>query len=365
MKNFPELLGSEVISEDAKVKLNEAWNAQLNEAKAEITANLREEFAQRYEHDKGMIIESMDQMITDAITSEIVEFKQDKDELAQAKVSYAKKIREHSQLLNKFVMEALAKEISELRTERKVQSSNIEKLEEFVLSRLTNELNELREDEVALRDARVRLVTEGKQVIKVAKAKFIKEASSRVEAVISKSLTTEIGQLKEDIQIAKQNSFGRKIMEAFASEYMASHFADGTELKKLNAKVSSLTKKLDESQKSQATKDNLIADAQRKQRIAEDTQKRGVIMQELMSTLARDKREIMKDLLTTVRTDSLRESFEKYLPNVLDNRAVHSAKKTIVESTQSQKTVITGNKIADKEQPATADIVSLRKLAGI
>lgn len=365
MKNFPELLGSEVLAEDVKVKLLEAWDAKLTEARAEITATLREEFAQRYEHDKGLIVESMDQMITDAITTEIVEFKEDRDELTRSKVAYAKKIREHSQLLNKFVMEALAKEINELRLERKQHSSNIEKLEEFVLHKLTNELNELREDEVALRGARVRLVSEGKQIIKSAKAKFIKEASSRVEAVIAKSLTSEIGQLKEDIQVAKQNSFGRKIMEAFAAEYMASHFADGTELKKLSAKVSSLTKKLDESQKAQATKDNLIADAQRKQRIAEDTQKRGAIMQELMATLARDKREIMKDLLTTVRTDSLRESFEKYLPNVLDNKSVNSGKKTIVESTQSQKTVITGDKIANKEPTATADIVSLRKLAGI
>lgn len=365
MKNFPELLGSEVISEDVKVKLQEAWDSKLNEARAEITATLREEFAQRYEHDKGLIVESMDQMISDAITAEIAEFKQDKDDLARSKVAYAKQIREHSQLLNKFVMEALAKEIKELRQERNQHSSNIEKLEEFVLHRLTNELNELREDEVALRGARVRLVSEGKEIIKSAKAKFIKEAASKVESLIAKSLTTEIGQLKEDIQIAKQNSFGRKIMEAFAAEYMASHFADGTELKKLSAKVSSLSAKLEESQKVLSAKDNQIAEAQRKQRIAEDASKRGVIMQELMSTLAKDKREIMKDLLTTVRTDSLRESFEKYLPSVLDNVAVSTAKKTIVENTQSQKTVVTGNKIADKETTATAEIVSLRKLAGI
>lgn len=367
MTAFPELLGSEVISEDVKVKLQEAWDTKLNEARAEITATLREEFAQRYEHDKGLIVESMDQMIGEAITAELTELREDRAALSAAKVAYAKKIREHNELLNKFVMEALAKEIGELRHERKEQKSNVGKLEEFVLHRLTNELNELREDEVALRDARVRLVTEGKQIIASAKTKFVKEAASRVESVISKTLKTEITQLKEDIQVAKQNTFGRKIMEAFAAEYMSSHFADGTVVKKLSAQLSTAKSKLDESQKALAAKDSQIADAQRKTRVAEDTSKRGAIMQELMAPLAREKREIMEDLLTTVRTDSLKESFEKYLPAVLDNKvAAKSAKSNLVESKSLQKTAITGNKIATSEgKTATADILSLRKLAGI
>ncbi len=367
MKTFPELFGSEVISEDVKVKLQEAWDTKLNEARAEITATLREEFAQRYEHDKGLIVESMDQMITEAITAELTELKQDRAELAEAKVAYAKQVREHSELLNKFVMEALAKEIGELRQERKEHHSNIGKLEEFVLHRLTNELNELREDEVALRDARVRLVTEGKEIIASAKAKFVKEAATRVESVIGKTLKSEITQLKEDIQVAKQNTFGRKIMEAFAAEYMASHFADGTELKKLSAQIGSLKSKLEESTKALATKDEAIAAAQRKTRIAEDTVKRSAIMQELLGPLAKEKREIMEDLLTTVRTDNLKESFEKYLPAVLDSAASSkTAKKALVESKQPQKTAVTGDKIAKSEvKEAQAEIYSLRKLAGI
>ena len=63
MTVFSELLGSEVLSEDVKSKLEEAFAKQIAEAKTELTANLREEFAQRYEHDKGMIVESMNTMI--------------------------------------------------------------------------------------------------------------------------------------------------------------------------------------------------------------------------------------------------------------------------------------------------------------
>jgi len=408
MKNFPELLGSEVISEEVQVKLQEAWDAKLNEARAEITANLREEFAQRYEHDKGLIVESMDQMISEAITAELSELRAAKQELSEAKVQYSKKIKENSDILNKFVletlnteivgirsdraalaeskaqyakkvkehaeqlnqfvMEALTQEIAEIRKDRAEHKSSVNKLEEFVLHRLTNELNELREDEVSLREARVRLVTEGKQIVASAKSNFVKEASARVEAVIGKSLKAEIKQLKEDIQVAKQNTFGRKIMEAFAAEYMSSHFADGTEVKKLSTQLSQLSAKLDESQKALAAKDTQIADAQRKVRIAEDTNKRGAIMQELLSPLAKEKREIMEDLLTTVRTDNLKESFEKYLPTVLDKQVSVKPKTKLVENTQSQKTVVTGDKIAvppSDVKEAKAEILSLKKLAGI
>jgi electron transfer flavoprotein alpha subunit len=366
MKNFPELLGSEVISEDVKVKLQEAWDAKLNEARTEITATLREEFAQRYEHDKGLIIESMDQMISEAIMTELSELKHDRAELSTAKVAYATKVREHSETLNKFVMEMLAKEISEIRNDRNEHKSSVNQLEEFVLHRLSNELNELREDEIALRDARVRLVTEGKQIITTAKEKFVKESAQHVQTVIGKALKNEIHQLKEDIQIAKQNTFGRKIMEAFAAEYMSSHFADGTAVKKLSTQLSQTKSKLDESQKALAAKDTQIADAQRKTRIAEDANKRGAIMQELLSPLAKEKREIMEDLLTTVRTDNLKESFEKYLPAVLDKNVSVKTKTKLIESALPQKTVFTGDKIANGDvKEAKAEILSLKKLAGI
>ena len=41
------LLDSELISEDAKAEINEAWESKLVEAKEQARAELREEFAQR------------------------------------------------------------------------------------------------------------------------------------------------------------------------------------------------------------------------------------------------------------------------------------------------------------------------------
>ena len=55
---FNELLEGAGLSEEARTTIQEAWESRLTEAKEELTAELREEFAQRYEHDKNQIVAS-------------------------------------------------------------------------------------------------------------------------------------------------------------------------------------------------------------------------------------------------------------------------------------------------------------------
>ena len=50
---FNELLEGTDLSVEARESIQEAWESRLSEAREELTAELREEFAQRYEHDKG------------------------------------------------------------------------------------------------------------------------------------------------------------------------------------------------------------------------------------------------------------------------------------------------------------------------
>jgi hypothetical protein len=146
---------------------------------------------------------------------------------------------------------------------------------------------------------------------------------------------------------------------------MASGFADGTQVKKLGDQLTALTQKLSETTKLVDSKDAEIARAQAKIRIAEYDVKRQGIMQELVAPLGKEKREIMEDLLKTTKTENLRESFNKYLPAVLSEKTVKPEGKTVIsESATSQKTAVTGDKTSS-EDSAPADIISLRKLAGI
>ena len=110
-----QLLSSEVLSEEVRSTLSEAWEAKMTEAREEITTELREEFANRYETDKEQMVSALDAMLSETIKSELVEFQADKKAAVEAPVEYKRKIADHAELLDGFVMETLKKEIAELR----------------------------------------------------------------------------------------------------------------------------------------------------------------------------------------------------------------------------------------------------------
>jgi len=262
-QTFEKILNSEILSEEVKTSISEAWEAKLSNMRDEITAELREEFANRYENDKSQIVEAMDAMLSDAIKSELAEFAADKKALHEERIAYKKSIREHAALLDKTISEALQKEVTELKEDRKAQKANVGKLEEFVLSKLTEELNEFHIDKRALNEQRVRMIKEGKRVIAEAKSTFVKNAAAKAEKIIENALRGEMKVLKEDIQSAKENNFGRKIFETFAAEFMTSALNEGTQVSKLSRQLKKTTSKLAESEKLLAAKDKAIMEAKR------------------------------------------------------------------------------------------------------
>ncbi len=374
---FEELLGGDVLSEDVKTSLSEAWEAKITEAREQITNEVREEFAERYNNDKTQIVEAMDNMLTDAIKQEVEEFAHDKSALVEARVQYKQKMREHAGVLDQFLMNALKKEITELREDRNTQSENFKKLEGFVLKQLTKELNEFHSDKQAVVEQKVKLVKEGKELLRNTKANFVRKAAEKVESIVENTLRGEIGSLKEDIKSARENAFGRKMFEAFAAEFMTSHLAEGTEVKKMSSKLKEMEAQLEDANKQISEKQVAISEAEKKARIAESTAKRDKILSELLEPLSKDKKDIMQDLLESVQTDNLKKQYEKYLPTVLNENVKKESKKsgskeTLKENVEpkarTQKTVVTGNKTVHVDPTTTdagAEIINLKKLAGI
>lgn len=357
-----QLLSSEVLSEEVRSTLSEAWETKLVEAREEITAELREEFANRYETDKGQMVEALDAMLNDTITAELKEFAADKNEAVQAKVEYTRKIAEHADLLDGFVMETLKGEIAELRGDRKLQEGNFEKLEDFVMEQLTSELNEFHQDKKDLIEQKVRLVSEGKEMIAEAKAEFVNKASGKLASLVETTLSTELGMLKEDIKSAKENMFGRKIFETFAAEFMGSHLAEGTHISKLSAEILDVKTQLDEAHKEIATREAKIDEANAKVAKINESRERETAMTALMSPLSKEKRELMTNLLESVATSKLKAAFNKYLPTVLNESATSPKAQKLNES---QKTEFTGNKAEVQNSERAAEIINLKKLAGI
>lgn len=357
-----QLLSSEVLSEEVRSTLSEAWNAKLNEAREEITAELREEFANRYETDKEQMVSALDAMISETIKSELQEFAADKRAVVEARVEYQRKIAEHASLLDKFVMETLKREIAELREDRKLQEGNFEKLEDFVMEQLTSELNEFHKDKKDLIEQKVRLVAEGKEMIANAKAEFINKASTKLASIVESTLSSELGMLKEDIKLAKENMFGRKIFETFAAEFMGSHLAEGTHISKLSKELLNVKTQLEESRKEIADREAKIVEAQREVRKINESRQRDAVMAELMTPLSKEKRDLMGKLLEGTATSNLRAAYNKYLPTVLNETVTASKSQTLKES---QKTEITGNKASTQATDSEAEIINLKKLAGI
>ena len=359
------LFENDVVNEEVRAQIEEAWESKVAENRRAATAELREEFAQKYEHDKSTMVEAIDTLLEESLSAEINEFQEDRQQLAEAKAKYAVAMRENAELLKGFVVEQLKSEISELRADKVAMQENYAKLEEFVVDALSNEIAEFYEDKKDLAETKVRLVREAKTHFAKVKANFIERSATAVSEMVGKSLKGEIASLKEDIDIARSNDFGRKIFEAFANEYTSSHLNENSEVSKLMGVLAAKDKQLAEA-KAFATKAKTLAESANKEksRLVE-TAKRTKIMNSLISPLGKDQREIMTDLLESVQTDRLQKSFDKYLPSVIDGNTPAKRKAVITEGTE-----VTGNRPETKTMTTKADdsnnnVLDIRRLAGL
>src|SRR6056300_1052888 len=114
MEALKALLESDAISEAMRTEIEEAWNAKIKENRLAVTAELREEFAAKYEHDKGVMVEAIDALVSEKLAEEMAEFHEDRKQLAEQKAKYALKMREDANLMASFVKKTLVKEVSEL-----------------------------------------------------------------------------------------------------------------------------------------------------------------------------------------------------------------------------------------------------------
>jgi hypothetical protein len=350
-----------VISEEIKSEIESAWEGKIQENREQVTSQLREEFAQKYEHDKSAMVEAVEAMLSDRLHAELGELAEDRQGLIEARAKYVKKMKSDAKAMESFVFANLRKEISELQEDRKAVAENVSKLESFIVDALAKEIAEFHSDKKDLAETKVKLVRESKAKFESVKKDFIARSSKIIEETVSKGLRAEMTQLKEDINAARKNDFGRRIFESFASEFAASHLNEKSETSKLLKVVEQKTQELEEAAKIVAETQKLVESKESELRVAKDTMARKEVMSELLNPLKGDKRAVMKELLESVQTAKLHSAFDKYLPAVMDGGA--PTKRALTEGTE-----ITGNK---KQAPSTsseektAEIFDIRRLAGL
>jgi hypothetical protein len=355
------LLDSGLITEDVSQELNEAWESKLNEAREQVRAELREEFAQRYEHDKTVMVEALDKMVTEGLAAEIVQVAAEKQALAEDRVRFQGKMKESATKFNNFMVSKLAEEIGELRRDRKMHTEGVAKLENFVVQALAREITEFARDKRDVVETKVRLVREARGKLEQLKAQFVKESAEKMSQAVSRHLKAELNQLQEDIKIARENNFGRRIFEAYATEFGATHLNEKAEVRKLYDVIAEKDQKLRKAIDITRTAKAVVESKERELRMIKESNEREGTLDELLRPLNKDKQEVMRNLLESVQTPRLKSAFEKYLPAVLEDRSA-KARKVIAESISS----VTGDKnTVSSVSEDRSNVIDLKRLAGL
>jgi hypothetical protein len=356
------LLDSGIINEETQASLNEAWESKLTEARETIRAELREEFAGRYEHDKNVMVEALDKMVTEQLSAELNEFAEEKKALAEDRVKFKTHMIESAGKFNDFLVTKLAEEIKELRSDRKTQTEAVAKLEKFVIHALAEEIKEFDQDKKAVVETKVKLVAEAKQKLAELQGQFVKRSATLVKEAVANNLGSELAQLKEDIQTARENMFGRRLFEAFASEFAVTHLSENKEFAKLKAELETKDQVIAESQKAIAEKEALVESKNREVKVITESITRKEKLAELFKPLNKEKADVMSSLLEGVQTERLQAAYEKYLPAVLNNSSVKKAEKPVLAESRTE---VTGDKSAKDDADANNNVIEIRRLAGL
>lgn len=235
----------------------------------------------------------------------------------------------------------------------------IENVEKFVATKLSEEVAELKVDIERFRD----LEAEYAEKIVEEKHNLAEKLSEELDALVEKMdaffelrLTEEFEELREDIEIVKQNEFGRAIFEAYANVFNKSFVDEDAVQSKLAVAIAKLEDAQSTINKLEESQAKMVREAK---------------MEKILAPLNGKKREQMAFVLANVETSRLEEAYNHFIGRVLKEDVLPStpaqpeAEKPAL--TESATSVVTGDEpTAPTKQATGGDKFSeLRKLAGI
>lgn len=232
----------------------------------------------------------------------------------------------------------------------------IGKVDSLVAETLTKEIAELKGDIERFRD----LEAEFAEKLVEEKHKLAGEVATELDALVDKidaffemRLSAEMEELKEDLEIVKQNEFGRRMFEAFASEYAKNYVDEDA----VQSKLGAAEQKLADAERALAESEEKIAKMLRESK-----------MEQILSPLTGKKREQMAMILKNVDTSRLEESYKYFIGRIMKEEEGSTAK-PLTEGAATQKTtVVTGEMPAAGTQaksPQATQLEEMKRLAGI
>lgn len=311
--SIEKILDGMPLDDDAKARVTESWQAALKDAKIAMEAQIRAEFTERYEADLGKIHNSFGIFLEERIKPHVEELQEGVAQVDAMKSRYAEKT-------------AKIKEAAQAHVRKKLAA-----VEAAVEANIRKELDELHEDVVANRRAVLQSITEKRAELERERQTFRTKAGSVLENIINVKLPKQLDELREDIQAARQDNFGREVFEAFTTTFRSQFFNSSAEFKKLGERIATLESenkkiKVKAARAVKESQDRAAAEATARKKLQESVT-RGQIMARLLKPLSGTARVQMKTLLEATKTNKLETTFKKALPQIVkENRKPKSTK---------------------------------------
>lgn len=346
MSKLEQFLESSTLPDEAKALIREAWEQE----KKDLAAEMRQEFKTRYTEDLGRVVEGLENMTSTVITESLTDVHEERRKLVEDRVKLRNTVGKYAQFANAIISE----EVSNMRTKQRKIEESLGKYATFTNNIIAEELQEFHTERNNLVEARVQLMAHGRQRIEEARRDFVKRASQQTAYHFEQLARREFTQLRESLQEARANMFGRKLFEAFQAEFRAVIFNEDVELRRVLQNVQLKNEELLESRKEIANLKGKLDETTHRIAMMEDAQVRRKTIDQLVNPLNPKQRSIMEGLLEKTPTTKLKEDFNKYFKAVINGstqaQPKHSGRSNaLVESN--------GNRVQANKTPVTESVV--------
>jgi hypothetical protein len=300
----------------------------------------------------------MDEILQKLLSSELLS----EDAKAEISSQWTAAVETYKQTVREEVTGEVRAEIAEMWATEK--DALVEKVDSFVAGKLAEEIEELKADIERFRDLEAEYaekIVEEKHAMAEQLSQELDQLVDKMDAFFELRLSEEFQELREDLEVVKQNEFGRKIFEAFATEFGRSYVDEDSIQSKLSAAVAKLAdaeKTIGKLEESQA---KMVREAK---------------LEKILAPLNGKKREQMAFVLQNVETARLEEAYNHFIGRVLKEDAAPAAtseakpeEKTAAQAlTESATVVVTGEELSEAQSKPAAQgdkFAHLRKLAGM
>lgn len=370
-----------ITSSDAKKAFEDLMKEKVAEIRKEVRQEVFEEFSKQAKVDKENIVESVNTVMNKVVADnqkkneilkknlikEKLSLKEAKDNLEKEKMDYVasikadfnKKLNEYKAEMDKklteakadyivkatkFLNETLKNEVSELRQDKKQLGEALTKFGKFISDQVSLYAKEHKNEMDKLDNLRVRLVKEHNEKLADTKKKFFAEAAGKMEKFTNAVIARELKEFRSDIVESRKKSFGAKLFEAFAKEYAVKFFNEDKVVKSMLESVKANQNKLIATNKSLEKQLKESKEQNAKASKVNDSLMRNKIINESVAILAKDKQDMIKNLVKDVPTNKLQESINKYIPMIMNDSGKKQINNSRVLKEGRRPTILTGEK---------------------